>query len=478
MENVRIGNDVRINLTLKNVNGRKLQQSNIKQIRAYLINTSFKDFTNFNPCFECRRFPNDPNPFNNLHEVKPDCIGVCGEPGYHCKPWTHKCHPHFGLPHDHCGHVCCDHADGRVPFNPAFGEGPLRPNYGHPWHWDDWGHHWHPHCHCPEDTCCHEPFPFRSCNFRYMADCRFIAGNNRVQVYFPAHDQWAPGVYKVILAVVTFDAGWGCQNLHHYTLDYGEMFTLSEDGIDGDIIIDEDGPIYTDIVGIEIGSANYYIYPNSTLSLGNKDNHDTEYKIDVILENGNRLSYQDYVEYYGIDGDNGLNFEVITHPSHVVTDNEGNIRSTNVTTRLYNNILVWCKKHHDVSATFNVTIEGDTNVDYIGIIPVRPGSPMAMNTLTPSFNRNDQKFEDIWAQSNDSNIEPAQESELTIENGDGGIEVATGYTDRMYRTNNIFSSFHFMYMNANGEDKKCDCCERNNCDCECCNDIDKLNERG
>ena len=186
MTNVRIGNDIRINLTLKG-SKRSFEQRNIKQIRAYLINTSFKDFTHFNPCFECRRFPNDPNPFNHHHEVTPDCIGVCGEPGYHCHP--HHKHPHFGMPHDHCGHICCDHADGAVPFNPAFGEGPLRPNYGHPWHYHDWGHHFVPGCHCPEDTCCHEPFPFRSCNFRYMADCRFISGNNRVQVYFPAHDQ-------------------------------------------------------------------------------------------------------------------------------------------------------------------------------------------------------------------------------------------------------------------------------------------------
>lgn len=460
MTNVRIGNDIRINLTLKG-SKRNFEQRNIKQIRAYLINTSFKDFTHFNPCFECRRFPNDPNPFNH-HDVTPDCIGVCGEPCYHAHPHCHPHHPHFGLPHDHCGYVCCDHADGAVPCNPAFGEGPLRPNYGHPWHCHDWGHHWHPCCHCPEDTCCHEPFPLHSCNFRYMADCRFIDKSNKIQVYFPAHDQYAPGVYKVVIAVVTFDAGWGCQNLHHYTMDYGELFTLSDEGIDGDIIIDGDNGTIDgdggDIVDILIESENYYMYPGKMLHLGDEDNKGTKYNIKVVLSNGAVLNY-DPDTFSDVYGDK-LNFKVINvvEPAMTVLS-DGTICAENtIVNRVRNTIMVYANLNKDVSAFYNVWVEGDANVDYFGFAPVRPRSIEAMD----AFNRKDQAFEDY----NNTSLDQ-QELTITRENDLHGIETleSNGYKNKFFKTKDIFSTFNITYNSVNGNSTNIPTCP---CDCEEC----------
>ena len=118
---VRIGNDIRLNLTLKGP--RSFDQTNIKELKCFLVNTSVLDYNPLAVACE-KRFPGHccggcHNHCCGLHHpVSPIDIHSCGVPGYFVNPF--KCHYH-------CGHLKYPY----TPVNPAFGEAPLRPNYGH-----------------------------------------------------------------------------------------------------------------------------------------------------------------------------------------------------------------------------------------------------------------------------------------------------------------------------------------------------------
>ena len=75
--NIRIGNDIRLNLTLKGP--KNYDSTNIKSLKCYFINTSLCDFCN--PC---------------CGELK-GC--GCGRPCYHVEP-CNMCHCHKP-----CGHL-------------------------------------------------------------------------------------------------------------------------------------------------------------------------------------------------------------------------------------------------------------------------------------------------------------------------------------------------------------------------------------
>lgn len=186
--NVRIGNDIRLNLTIKGP--KDYDQSNIKQLRAFLINTSMQQYTE--PWFPC------------------DCD--CYRHKYHHLP--HRVH---------------------IPVNPAFGEGPLRPNYGHPWHCADHACCHHSHNHCVD-------MAFMNSIYTYQAASKVLPEKNRIQVYFPAHAQIACGTYKLVIVLSVYESGWGHCDLHTYTIDYPDVFTLvdSSNGLSGDIVIDVD----------------------------------------------------------------------------------------------------------------------------------------------------------------------------------------------------------------------------------------------
>lgn len=188
--NVRIGNDIRLNLTVKGP--KDYDQSNIKQLRAYLVNTTMQIYTEpWAPC---------------------DC--ACDRHKYHHMPCNRFTH---------------------IPVNPAFGEGPLRPNYGHPWHHFD-----HACCHNPHKP--HTDMAFLNNIYTYQASSKVLAEKNKIQVYFPAHAQIACGNYKLVIVLSVYESGWGRCDLHTYTIDYPDVFTLvdSSEGLSGDIVIDVD----------------------------------------------------------------------------------------------------------------------------------------------------------------------------------------------------------------------------------------------
>ena len=115
--------------------------------------------------------------------------------------------------------------------------------------------------------------PHLDADFRFMAPSRVLPGKNRIQTYFPAADQFMCGTYKLVVVMVAYEAGWGRCDLHTYTIDYGEVFTLVDDGgISGNVIIDvdKDDTIEGDVVeiGVTQSKGMYYMLSNSTLSLG------------------------------------------------------------------------------------------------------------------------------------------------------------------------------------------------------------------
>lgn len=179
---IRIGNDIKLNVTLDSE--KDFNTSNVYSIKAYLINLAAEEFFEpMNPC-HCNC-----------------CHSVCGHCGYH----------HY----------------------------PSNLYNRHSVYFDDWG-------------CCHPraygrnihrlPFLTRAAHhgafYRYLYNAT-LKGNNTFDVFFPAKDQRFQGTYKLIVVLTTQETGWGEQNLHTYTIDYGEVFTLTadNDGVDADVTI-------------------------------------------------------------------------------------------------------------------------------------------------------------------------------------------------------------------------------------------------
>lgn len=184
---VRIGNDIRIDAELRGIN--EYSRGAVKQIRAFLINKSDQ----MQP-----KIPVDV------------CRCNCGCRGYHFYP-KHccGCNPMFGpapLPNRFCFHNnwCCGNYCNRGCMNSYF-------------------------------------IPDRQLD-RYLAISKLTGEENKIQVYFPAKDQLKCGTYKMVIVVSMFESGWGKSDIHTYTIDYGDMFTLVDDetGESGYIHIDAD----------------------------------------------------------------------------------------------------------------------------------------------------------------------------------------------------------------------------------------------
>jgi hypothetical protein len=223
---VRIGNDIRLNLTIrgpKNYNG-----ENLKEVRCNLINTTANRAFFNEECKCCRN-------------KTPQCCGgaCCG------------CHGRK----KHCGCGCPSYwVYPHTPCDPAFGQGPLPPNYGHDCvkckrhgipcigindgYWDR----------SLGSSIYYDPLnkvmgaPVFDADFTFLAPSKADKTTNRIQVYFPASDQLMCGDYKLVVSTVVYESGWGRCDLHTYTVDYGNVFSLVDDesGLYGDIDYDCD----------------------------------------------------------------------------------------------------------------------------------------------------------------------------------------------------------------------------------------------
>lgn len=381
---IRIGNDIRLNLTLKGP--KNYDSTNIKSLKCYFINTSLCDFCN--PC---------------CGELR-GC--GCGRPCYHVEP-CNMCNCHKP-----CGHLKYPY----TPADPAFGQGPLRPNYGHCFHgccchkdFDNYCRYGfmdhrakcHPHgcgfCHCCDKCAEFTPY-FRPghCdmihthfeeNFRYLAASRILEGKNKIQTYFPAQDQLICGDYKLVVVLVVYEAGWGRCDLHTYTIDYGTVFTLVDDdsAINGDVTIDVDNDrlLNGDINDLTMPETNYFMYPNKEMALGGVDAYGKKYNVEVEFGNGTIVNYhpQDwpYTE---------LKFEIVSGDSSVLQlAKDGTIYSNQPVHDTQVGIKVTPKGKEAPSTTFTVTVLG-ASADYIGFSNIRPTEGI--------IDRTDQGFEDLY----------------------------------------------------------------------------------
>ena len=353
MQRIRIGNDVRLNLTLRGP--RTYDQANIKQLKCYLINTSMLDY-----------FPVDC--FWNKHVHGCGCVNDrCGHPKYHALPHCR----YYDCCHNDCNrysHSFCCMLDPHG-CNPAAGPGILPPKYNKPY---------------DAVNCC-------ACeDFTYLAYSRVLPKANSIQCYFPAKDQMFCGVYKLIVQAMIYEPGWGRTDLHTYTMDYGDVFQLVDDktGASGDITIDADTDDIENknIIAMRIKTKDLVMYGNTKLNLGEKDVRDHKYVIEVDLENGSTVEYNptnwpyESIEFIPMKSD-VIEIDQSTGTIHSFEQNETN--STIVTATAKNN---------GVKSTFNVTVIGG-DYDYIGYLPVRPFSKEIEDDYKYHFDRDDQGFE-------------------------------------------------------------------------------------
>lgn len=356
MQRIRIGNDIRLNLTLRGP--RTYDRANIKQLKCYFINTSMLDYIPVD-CAHCCH-PCD----KHVHGCG-YMTNICGHPKYHVLP--------------HCGHHDCCHNDYYCSHdfrcmldphgcNPAAGPGILPPKYRKPY---------------DAVNCC-------ACeDFTYLAYSRVLPKANSIQCYFPAKDQMFCGIYKLVVQAMIYEPGWGRTDLHTYTMDYGDVLQLVDDksGASGDITldVDKDDLMNKNILSIRVkGDLN--MYGNTSLRLGELDTRDHQYYIEVELENGSVLEYiPDNWPYEQLDF-HAAKTGVITIDQHT-----GLIKALDQNDTISTYVTV-AAKNNEVSTGFNVTVIGG-DYDYIGFLPVRPFPENMEDDYKYGFSRKDQPFE-------------------------------------------------------------------------------------
>ena len=342
MQKIRIGNDIRLNLTLRGP--RTYDQASIKKLACYLINTSVADFYTGETC--C----NDPHMYGH------PCFNRCGCPQYHVYP--HCCRPYH--------HDC--RLSGRG-CNPCAGAPCIPPAYCKPFDrvlagYDD--------------------------KFCYTAYSKVLPKANSIQCYFPAKDQLFCGVYKLVVVAEMYEPGWGRTDLHTYTMDYGDVFQLVDDktGASGDITIDADTDDIENknIIAMRIKTKDLVMYGNTKLNLGEKDVRDHKYVIEVDLENGSTVEYNPSNWPYETIELTPMKSDVIEIDQNTCTIHSFERDETNSTT------VVATAKNNGVKASFNVTVVGG-DYDFIGYLPVRPFSKEMEDDYKYHFDRDDQGFE-------------------------------------------------------------------------------------
>lgn len=332
MQKIRIGNDIRFNITLKGQ--RAYDQSNVKQLRCYLINTEYENKKD--DCCSC---------MNEYH------LHACGCPSYHVMP-----------------HNCC--------FRPVFPPLPMyRPIEQQK-----------PCKPCGIDFV--DPNAPEDC--KYLAPSKMTSKQNGAIVYFPAEDQRMLGIYKLVVVIVIFEPGWGRTNLRTYTIDYGDVVQLVDDdqAVSGDITIDVDTDTmqYSNIVDIKVVNTELYMASGERLNLGDLDRRSHYYKIQVELENGSIVTYNPYNWPY-----EKLRFSSSSEDNVSVDAELGILRtSDNATSKTTITVRA---TNSDLSKQFDVNIiAGDC--DYIGFLPVRPFASASENDALNGFDRQDDSYEE------------------------------------------------------------------------------------
>lgn len=318
MQKIRIGNDVRLNITLRGA--RTYNSANIKQLRCYLINTDYDDKHSCDTCKDKYS------------------IHACGCPAYHVWP-THKRYKEDECP-------CREHA---YPPVPLWGK-PMRPV--HPVHPID------PVCPDAPDWC------------KYLCPSKLGSAENSAIVYFPACDQLMTGTYKLVAVITTFEPGWGETNLRTYTVDYGTVIELVSDGsgVSGDIEIDVDTDTMANSKIISISADTVYLDQEQYLAVNALDAETKYYRIKVLLSNGCEVYYDPNNWPY-----EPLKFSSLATAYVSVNSATGALKAS--TTAREAMIVVSTNRADastDVTTQYKVVVSANS-VDYIGFATTAPG---------------------------------------------------------------------------------------------------------
>lgn len=277
MKKIRIGNDIRLKLTIDGISN--LDQSNIKQLRCYLVNTTLgKDED------EARK--------------------------KHARRFTREVFPEFYIPSEYNLHGCCHQAYHVHPVNVCHYDHFL-PDF-HEYHWwpgfkgfgvypdkfERYHRFWHPLPHLEHYE---HPFitgPDRKPEAWYLADSEVLNTTNTASCLFPADHQHFCGVYKLVIVLTLFEHGWGKHNLRTYTIDKGEVFELVDDytGESGNITISIDDTGSRENVINTIKSENniYTLIGGDIMRLGDADIDNKIYNIYVQLKDNTQVVFNPY----------------------------------------------------------------------------------------------------------------------------------------------------------------------------------------
>lgn len=282
MRKIRIGNDVRLKLSIKpNEQAQfytmdELDQSSVKQLRCYLINTSLTQ-----PPIE------DPKKFKRVcfpdfYHPTANNINNAGFPSYYMQPANVNNYNRF-LPDFHDYHWWPgyrgfgrypEHFHGYMPLpDPSI---PVLPPDQH-----------------AIDTFGKDGIKYNGTHMgepAYLADSQVLHETNTITCMFPAVQQRLCGTYKLVVVLTVFEQGWGRHNLRTYTIDKGEVFELVDDdsGESGNITLDIDSTGARENVLDEVYTENmsYRMATRSSMILGEHDVDGNMYYIYAKLKDG------------------------------------------------------------------------------------------------------------------------------------------------------------------------------------------------
>ena len=324
-----------MNLTVRGP--QDFDRTNVKQLKCYLINTALEDLDNHCGVYESpKRFPREP--FPQYYTPSTYTLHTCGKARYHTDPWNMKRH------YDNFG------------------------GWFHDFHW--WpgyrGFGVKPGKFSADADYCMPPVPvkhFDHKDFWYLAPHTVEDGENKISVYFPAEDQFMCGAYKLVVVAVVYESGWGRTNLHTYTIDYGEVFSLVEesDGLSGNVTLDVDvNKVANHVVkGFFFDTSNVFIQSGSSLTLNSVDLTGSKYVITVKLEDGTEKIYTPDNWFYDTVEFSSGNDELLS-----VTEN-GTLIAGAVTEDTTVTVYVMNKELPATRTSFEVTIKAPL-VGYMG----------------------------------------------------------------------------------------------------------------
>ena len=203
---IRIGNDIRLNVALKS--DADFTLTDIKTIKAYLINTNGDTYANCQP----KRYPKEP--FPDYYVPDQYNTGNCDIPCYFTQPYEYM-NPYIYNP------TMFNHMSGLYHIGyTGFGYFPTHFTQA----------------------------PTINCNYNFdcldknMIEVQATIKTDLqvIQVYFPAANQLQVGTYKLVLVMDVNGTGWNSYNTRTCTYDYGDVFDLSqdEDAVCGNVTID------------------------------------------------------------------------------------------------------------------------------------------------------------------------------------------------------------------------------------------------